>query len=186
MLELYITLAFEFFKTGLFAIGGGLATIPFLKEMSDVYGWFDIDTLSMMIGFSESTPGPMGINMSTYVGFNTAGILGALISTLSIVAPSIIIITIIAHYLKEFKKLTIVQEIFAGIKPAVIAFIIAAVLDLFISTLLHADAGLSLSFFNIPNIIIFAILLVVYTRFPKIHPIFIILIAALCGVIFSL
>ncbi len=186
MLSTYLSLCIEFFKTGLFSVGGGLATIPFLKEMAEVYGWFDLDTLSMMIAISESTPGPMGINMATYVGYHTGGILGALLTTLSIVAPSIIVITLIARFLKEFKKIKVVNEIFAGIKPAVIAFIIAAVYDLFISTLFNVDAGLSFDLFNIPCIIIFLVLLFIYLKKPKIHPILIIFVAGLCGVIFSL
>lgn len=186
MVETLFLLAFEFFKTGLFAVGGGLATIPFLSEMAERYGWFSLDTLSMMIAISESTPGPMGINMATYVGYHTVGIIGSVVTTLAIVAPSIIVITIIARYLKQFKKLTIVQEIFAGIKPAVIAFIIAAVYDLFLSTLFNVEMGFSLSFFNLPCIIIFGVLLFVYYRFPKVHPILIILVAALCGIALSL
>ena len=186
MIKTLVILAFEFFKTGLFAIGGGLATIPFLREISETYHWFDLDTLSMMIGISESTPGPMGVNMSTYVGYNVAGIFGAIITTLSLVAPSIIVICVIANYLPRFKNAKIVKEIFAGIKPAVIAFIIAAVLDLYISTLLHVENGLGLNFFNIPGILCFGALLFVYYRFDKIHPIFIILIACILGVIFKL
>ncbi len=186
MLSTYLSLIYEFFKTGLFSIGGGLATIPFLKEMAEVYGWFDLDTLSMMIAISESTPGPMGINMATYVGYNTAGIFGALLTTLSIVAPSIIVITLIARYLKQFKKIKVVNEIFAGIKPAVIAFIIAAVYDLFISSLFNIDAGVSWAFFDLPCIIIFLVLLFIYQRLPKIHPVLIILIAGICGILLSL
>ena len=186
MIELLLTMAFEFFKTGLFAVGGGLATIPFLNEMAERYGWFTTETLSTMIAVSESTPGPMGINMATYVGYNLAGVIGSLVTTLSIVTPSIIVICIIAKYLKKFKELTIVEEIFSGLKPAVIAFIVAAVLDLFLSTLFNLDLPFGLGTFNFISIALLAILLMVSYRFKDIHPIFFIVAAAILGMIFKL
>ena len=101
---LYLRLMIEFFKTGLFAIGGGLATLPFLYELSEKTGWFTTTDISNMIAISESTPGPIGINMSTYVGFHTAGLLGGIVTTLSLVLPSIIIIEIISKVLTKFKE----------------------------------------------------------------------------------
>ena len=98
-----VTVAIEFFKTGLFAVGGGLATIPFLQDMAIKYGWFDLTTLSTMIAVSESTPGPIGINMATYVGYITLGPVGGIISTIALVTPSIIVILIIANMLEKFK-----------------------------------------------------------------------------------
>ena len=92
---------YEFFKTGLFSVGGGLATLPFLYEMSDKTGWFSHADIADMIAISESTPGAIGINMSTYAGFKTAGIPGGILATLSLAAPSVIIILIIAKFLKE-------------------------------------------------------------------------------------
>ena len=85
----FIRLCIEFFKTGLFAVGGGLASIPFLKEMAVKYGWFTIEDLTTMIAVSESTPGPIGVNMATYVGFHMYGLAGGIAATLSLVAPSI-------------------------------------------------------------------------------------------------
>ena len=122
-----ILLALEFFKTGLFSVGGGLATIPFLTEMGEKYGWFTMETLSTMIAISESTPGPMGVNMATYVGFTTSGFIGSLTSTVALITPSIITICIIANYFQKFKNAKIVKMIFAGLKPAVVAFIVCAV-----------------------------------------------------------
>ncbi len=186
MIELLITMAFEFFKTGLFAIGGGLATIPFLTELGEKYGWFTTETLSTMIAVSESTPGPMGVNMSTYAGYHNAGIIGAIISTLSLVAPSVIVICIIAKYLKKFKELEIVDEIFRGLKPAVVAFIIAACLNLFITTLFDPSKGLSFELINYKTWLLFLALYCFKFKFKDLHPIFIILIAGFCGVIFGL
>ena len=97
----FLLMCWEFFKTGLFAVGGGLATIPFLKEMSVKYGWFTIDKLTTMIAVSESTPGPIGINMATFVGYEMFGIPGAIAATFSLVAPSLIVICIIARMLEN-------------------------------------------------------------------------------------
>ena len=109
---IFLRLFFEFFKTGLFSIGGGLATIPFLQDMGEATGWFTNQELTTMIAVSESTPGPMGVNMATYVGYHmgcntvlgpAGGILGAVIATLGLVAPSIIVILIIARFLQKFR-----------------------------------------------------------------------------------
>ncbi len=180
-----LLMMFEFFKTGLFAVGGGLATIPFLQEMGQNYGWFDVNTLSTMIAISESTPGPMGINMATYVGYSLLGVLGSLLSTLSIVAPSIIVICIIANYFEKFKNVKIVKEIFNGLKPAVIAFIIAACLDLFLKTLFNLEMPFGLlTTFDFKCIMTMIILLIISRKYNKIHPIFFIVIAAAIGVVF--
>ena len=107
---LLLTLFFEFFKTGLFAVGGGMATLPFLYDMSARHpDWFTTSQLADMIAVSESTPGPIGVNMATYVGFETGGILGGLIATLGLVAPSIIVILIVARVLKQFRSNPIVE-----------------------------------------------------------------------------
>ena len=99
---IYLQLFFEFFKAGLFAIGGGLATIPFLTDIGQRTGWFTSGELANMIAISESTPGPMGVNMATYVGFHTGGIAGGVIATLGLVCPSILVILVIAGFLKKF------------------------------------------------------------------------------------
>ncbi|MBQ1999797.1 MAG: chromate transporter, partial [Spirochaetales bacterium] len=103
-MKLLLLLYLEFFKVGLFSIGGGLATIPFLQELSIKYGWFDQKLFTDMIAISESTPGPIGVNMATYVGYHTAGIPGGIISTLGLISPSIIIILLIACLLTQFKE----------------------------------------------------------------------------------
>ena len=109
---LYLRLFYEFFKTGLFTIGGGMATVPFLYKMSTATGWFTHNDVANMIAVSESTPGPIGVNMATYIGFVTGmeqysilgAILGSIIATLGLITPSIIIILIIAIFLKNFKN----------------------------------------------------------------------------------
>ena len=100
---IYLQLFYEFFKTGLFAVGGGLATLPFLYDMADRTGWFTRTQLADMLAVSESTPGPIGVNMATYVGYVTRGIPGAIVSTLGLVTPSVIVILMIAAFLKAFR-----------------------------------------------------------------------------------
>lgn len=117
-MQTYISLIIEFFKTGLFAIGGGLATIPFLKSISENYGWFSAEQLTDMIAVSESTPGPIGVNMATYAGWNAAGIPGAVLATLALVAPSIIVIAIISRFLKRFRDSALVNGAFYALRPA--------------------------------------------------------------------
>ena len=109
---IYLQLFWEFFKTGLFAVGGGMATIPFLYDLSDKTGWFTHNDLANMIAVGESTPGPIGVNMATYVGFLTGmresgiltAILGAVTATLGLITPSVIVILIIAAILKRLLR----------------------------------------------------------------------------------
>ncbi len=116
---IYLQLFYEFFKTGLFAVGGGLATLPFLYDMADRTGWFTRPQLADMLAVSESTPGPIGVNMATYVGFITCGIPGAIISTLGLVTPSVIVILIIAAFLKAFRHNRYVEAAFLRSAPGV-------------------------------------------------------------------
>lgn len=180
-----LTVIIEFFKTGLFAVGGGLATIPFLQDMAVRYGWFDLETLSTMIAVSESTPGPIGINMATYVGYITLGPIGGIISTLSLVAPSIIVIIIIANMLDKFKESKVVKQVFNGIRPFVVGLIVAATLDLFLSTLFNLDMLFSIKMFSWLSIIIFGLMLFAYNKF-KINPILVIVIGAIIGIVLQL
>ena len=128
-MELILRLMFEFFKTGLFAVGGGLATLPFLYEMSAKTGWFSTYDIADMIAISESTPGAIGINMSTYAGFTTAGPLGGVCASIGLALPSLIIIIIIAKFLSKFEENKYVQRAFYGLRPASIAMITAAGLN---------------------------------------------------------
>lgn len=180
-----LTVIIEFFKTGLFAVGGGLATIPFLQDMAVRYGWFDLETLSTMIAVSESTPGPIGINMATYVGYITLGPIGGVISTLSLVAPSIIVIIIIANMLDKFKESKVVKQVFNGIRPFVVGLIVAATLDLFLSTLFNLDMLFSIKMFSWLSILIFGLMLFAYNKF-KINPILVIVIGAIIGIVLQL
>ena len=121
-----LRLFYEFFKTGLFSVGGGMATIPFLQHMGETTGWFTNQDLTTMIAVSESTPGPLGVNMATYVGYQTAGVPGALVATLGVITPGAILILIIAGFLQKFRSNRSVEAVFAGLRPASTALIAAA------------------------------------------------------------
>ena len=186
----FLLMCWEYFKTGLFAVGGGYATIPFLKEMSMKYGWFTLDDITTMLAVSESTPGPIGVNMATFVGYKMFGVPGAIAATLSLVAPSVIVICIIASVLDKFRQQKVVQGIFSGLRPAVIGFILSAVISIFLVSLFNVPAfqetGEFLSLFRLKPIILFAVLYAAY-RIPKKtpHPIFLIVSAAAAGILFG-
>ncbi len=193
---LYLRLFWEFFKTGLFAIGGGMATIPFLYDMSDATGWFTHNDLANMIAVSESTPGPIGVNMATYVGFisgmNQGGvisaILGAVIATLGLITPSIIVILIVAAILKSFRNNKYVNNCFYGLRPASTGLIAAAGLSV-LSANLFSEGVFSLTSFNWKGLILAVILWIftnVFKKTKKLHPIVFIGCSAVVGILFSM
>ena len=183
---IWISLIIEFFKTGLFALGGGLATIPFLQDMIENYGWFDQASLMNMIAVGESTPGPIGVNMATYVGYiSTNSLLGGVVTTLSLVAPSLIVILIVAQFLKKFKESKMVQSAFYGLRPAVCAMIASAAFGIFVTTMFQ-DASISLKSINWLSLGLF-IIIFLFNRWKKsIHPIALIIGCAILGIIFQL
>lgn len=184
MLSEVLLLCFEFFKTGLFAIGGGLATIPFLYDIADRMSWFTRYDVAMFIAISEATPGPVGINMATYAGYKVFGIFGGILSTLSLVAPSIIIILIIAKFLKEFDKNKFVVGALYSLKAVVIALFILALWNVYSVTLVTpTDAGMT---FHPIEIISFAVMLFLAIKFKKLNPLIWIGVGAVIGIIFSL
>lgn len=132
---IYLTLAYEFFKIGLFSIGGGMATLPFLMDLTSRYDWFTASELANMVAISESTPGPVGINMATYAGYHAAGIPGSLTATLALVSPALIIIIVIARFLVNFSEHPTVKAVFYGVRPTVAALIGYAVWELLKITL---------------------------------------------------
>ena len=182
---LYLQLFWEFFKTGLFAVGGGLATLPFLQDMADRTGWFTHAQLADMLAVSESTPGPIGVNMATYVGFTTGGIGGALVATIGLVTPSVIVILIVAAFLKAFRDSKWFSAAFYGLRPASTALVAAAGISVVPIALLHSGMT-GLAALNWPAIALAAVLLVCTNWVPvvnKWHPIVFIGISALVGVL---
>ena len=184
---IYLQLFYEFFKTGLFAIGGGMATLPFLYDMAGRTGWFTAAQIADMLAVSESTPGPIGVNMATYVGFASAGPLGALVATLGLVTPSIIVILIVAAFLKSFRDNRYVNAAFYGLRPASTAMVASAGITVVLSALLHEGAA-GLAAVDWKAVALAAVLLVL-TRWvkptKKLHPIVFILASAVVGVLFA-
>lgn len=188
---IYLQLFYEFFKTGMFAVGGGMATLPFLSAMAEKTGWFTQGMLADMIAVSESTPGPIGVNMATYAGFTAAGIPGAIVATLGLITPSVIIILIIARFLKAFRDNKHVDGAFYGLRPCSVALIAAAGMSVVKLTLLDEAAfaltGEGLSYFRWDCVLLAALLLVCTRWVPKVkdlHPIWFILGSAVIGVVF--
>lgn len=193
---IYLQLFWEFFKTGLFAVGGGMATIPFLYNMSDATGWFTHTDLANMIAVGESTPGPIGVNMATYVGFITGsaqgGVLtaiwGAFVATIGLVTPSIIVILIIAAMLKAFRDNQYVNHAFYGLRPASTGLIAAAGLSVVVSNF-FTDGVIGLTTINWKGWVLAALLWVLTNKVKQtknLHPILFIAASALVGVVFSM
>lgn len=188
---IYLQLFFEFFKVGLFSVGGGLATIPFLADIGTRTGWFSAADLTNMIAISESTPGAMGVNMATYVGFHVGGVPGGVIATLGLVCPAIIVIAIIAGFLKKFRESRAVDAVFYGLRPASTALIGAALVQVCAIALLditayQAGGGIG-ALFHWKAIVLAVIVFVCLQLKPlkKLHPIVFIALSALVGVIFQ-
>lgn len=196
---MYLKLFWEFFKTGLFAIGGGMATVPFLQDIALRTGWYTAGQLADMIAVSESTPGPIGVNMATYVGYTVGvshggvamGVASAVIATLGLITPSVIIILIISYFLKKFREAKVVNNTLYGLRAASVALISAAGINIVLFSLLGvqdlfhiADARIN------PLALVLAAVILVLTRYvkktKKLHPIWFIALSAVAGVVFKL
>jgi len=183
---IYLQLIAEFAKTGLFSVGGGLATLPFLYEMAKNTGWFTAETVADMIAIAECTPGAIGINMSTYAGFTTAGIAGGILASFGLALPSVIIILIIAKFLNKFRKNPLVEGAFYGLRPASIAMITAAGLNVAKVSLLNTEL------FNITGSVgdlfvwkalALGVVLFIAQKKLKWHPVIFLAISAVVGVV---
>ena len=196
-MSLYLQLYWEFFKTGLFAVGGGMATLPFLKDIGEKTGWYTYADLMNMLAVSESTPGPIGINMATYVGFTVGGPLGALVATLGEVTPSIIVILIIAALLKNFRDNKYVNNAFYGLRPASTGLIgaacVAVILEVLTSVIVLSEGRILNAFqlgegsiLHLPKLALAALLLIL-TNWVKptknLHPIVFIVLSAVVGIL---
>lgn len=194
----FLLLFWEFFKTGLFAIGGGMATIPFLSDMANKYpDWFTQTDLSNMIAVGESTPGPIGVNMATYVGYITGSdygtfgaISGAIIATIGLITPSIIIVLIIAAVLKSFKENKYVNNAFYGLRPASTGLIATAGIGVIMTTLITVGGTATHTIiFNWKGIALAVVIWVLTNLIKKtkgLHPIVFIALSAIVGIIFKM
>lgn len=182
----YFQVFYEFFKIGLFAIGGGPATIPFLMELSEKTGWYTMEELTNMIAISESTPGPVGLNMATYVGFKTLGPFGGFISTMGLTIPSMIVIILVAKFLKNFKENPYVENAFRGIRPAVTALILSAVIGMSKASLFSVTERGMKPLTGSIVICVIAFCLLQVKKLKRLHPAVWIFGAAFLGVVFQL
>ena len=190
---IYLELFFEFFKIGLFTFGGGFAMIPLVEDAAVNNGWLTSAEFYELIGVCESTPGPIGVNMSTYAGYITGGaegsaVLGALIASFSLVAPSVIISIIISGVLNRFKENKIVKDTFYGLRPASVGLIAAAAFEVakvsLINIGLFVDTGIIFDLFRLKELILFVVLFFGMKKF-KLHPVIYVLISAAVGIIFK-
>ncbi|MBQ1967472.1 MAG: chromate transporter [Clostridia bacterium] len=194
---IFLELFLRFFFVGLFAIGGGLATVPFLQSMGEATGWFNQSDIADMIAISESTPGPIGVNMATYVGYQSGevfgvagGIFGGVIATLGLITPSIIVIVIVARMLQKFKDSKYVEYAFYGLRAASIALVASACLGVakiaFWNAELMAESGSVFAAVDYKSIILSAVIFFCVTKFKKLHPIALILFSAVVGILLKM
>ncbi len=185
---IYLKLFWEFLQIGLFAVGGGMATLPFLQRLSASTGWFSQALITDMIAISESTPGPIGINMATYVGFSVAGVLGGIVATMGEIIPSIIIVCIVSNCLARFRGSNLVSDMFYGLRPAVTGLIAAAGISVVQASMLHVSlyeqTGKLLDLLDLKKLIYFVVVFIAIRKFKK-HPILYIAISAGLGILLS-
>ena len=182
----------EFFKTGLFAVGGGLATVPFIRDMGATYGWITEFELANIIAIAESTPGPIGVNTATYVGYLVCGIPGAILATLGLVTPSVIIIILVAKAIRKYSDSYLVRSLFRALRPAAIGLITAAGFSLLLTSLgVSANFtrfAFSANWYSLLKLGIYGVFtfFAFWKRTAKIHPLFFILAGGAIGAILSL
>ncbi|MDR0720810.1 MAG: chromate transporter [Treponema sp.] len=175
----------EFFKIGLFSVGGGLATLPFLYQLADKYEWISHESIVDMIAISESTPGAIGVNIATYTGFQCSGIPGAVVATLGLISPSIIVIMIVTRILLAFKENALVQAIFSGLRPAATGLIAAAGFGVIWLSLYNGAASAWYEILRWREVFLFMILFLLIRTVKK-HPIVYIAAAGLAGMLLKL
>lgn len=187
-----LRLFWEFLKIGLFAVGGGMATLPFLYDLSDKTGWFSYAQIADMLAVSESTPGPIGINMATYVGYEVGGIAGALLATLGTILPGVVIVLIIVRFLEKFRGNRYVDAAFYGLRPASAALIAAAGISVvevaLLNTSLYESTGRLGDLFSWKAIILAAVIWVLTNLIKptkKLHPVIYIAASAVLGIAFN-
>ncbi|MBQ7284197.1 MAG: chromate transporter [Oscillospiraceae bacterium] len=185
---IYLQLFFEFMKIGLFAVGGGMATLPFLQRLGEKTGWFSQMLITDMVAISESTPGPIGVNMATYVGYNVGGLLGGFVATMGLAFPCIILSIVFSKFLAKLSGNKYLDYAFYGMRPAVTGLIAAAAVSVWqvavFNSALFAQTGVISDLIDIKKIILFAVMFFAIKKFKK-HPISYIAISAVIGLIFK-
>ena len=181
---IYLDLFLGFLKVGCFAFGGAYGAIPLIRDVVLSYGWLSDEMLTYMIAVSESTPGPIMVNLATYIGSSQAGFLGAVIATLAVVLPSFLIILLVTALLKTALKNKYVQAVLRGLKPCVIGIVLATGIYMVLGNCFGAIADLS---FNVQSVIITAVLAVTMIGYKhiakkKLSPILLIVLSAAAGI----
>ncbi len=182
---IYLELIWGFLKVGFFSFGGGYAAIPLIRDVVLEYGWLTDDMLSNMIAISESTPGPVMLNLATYVGYSQGGFLGALIATLLVVLPSFIIILLVMSLLRKVIEDQYVKAVLKGLQACILGVILATGMFFALRNCIHYEDGIS---FDVRAIILTAVLSLIYFGAKRIRkngmsPILLILISAFLGII---
>ena len=182
---IYLDLFLGFLKVGCFAFGGAYGAIPLIRDVVMSYGWLDDEMLTYMIAVSESTPGPIMVNLATYVGSSQAGFLGAVIATLAVVLPSFLIILLVTALLKTALKNKYVQAVLRGLKPCVIGIVLATGIYMVFGNCFGAISALKV---NLRAVMVTAILAASkfgyqHCKKKTLSPILLIVIAAMVGVI---
>jgi chromate transporter len=180
-----LLLYFEFFKIGLFAVGGGLATLPFLFSMADNYDWLDREMVGNFLAIAQSAPGAIGVNMAAQTGFQACGIVGGCIAPLGLISPAIIVIVIIARVLTAVKNNKIAAAVFDGLRPAGAGLLTTAGFGALQLALVNSDAAVWYEFLRIKETIILAVLLLLIYKL-KGHPVIYIAIGAIAGIALKL
>lgn len=179
MFNTYFLLFYEFLKIGLFAVGGGYATIPFLFHLTEIYNWFSKNQLIDMIAISNITPGPIGINMATYTGFTTKGFLGSVTTTAAIILGPFIITVITIYFINKFRESKFIKAVFNGLRPTSCALLTFVMIQLINQNIFTGGK------FSIKAFFLTSILFILYPLFKK-RPSFIILIGAMLGILFNI
>ena len=182
---IYLELFLGFLEVGCFSFGGGYGSIPLIRDVVLSYGWLSDESLSYMIAVSESTPGPIMVNLATYIGSNQAGFLGAVIATLAVVLPSFLIILLVTALLKTALKNKYVQAVLRGLKPCVIGIVLATGIYMVLGNCFGTVSAITV---NLQAIIITALLVASmfgYKHFTKkkLSPILLIVISAVAGMV---
>ena len=183
---IYLQLFWEFFKAGLFTVGGGLASLPFLYEISDKTCWYSYAQLEDLITISESTPGPIGINMATYVGFTSAGVLGSVIASIGFIIPPLIIASIVSRFLKKFNENKLVKGAFYGLRAVSVALVCSALVSVIeislINVPLFSETKNFFDLISIPGIILAAVCWFILKK-KNPHPVVILGMSAVAGIL---
>ena len=167
---IYLLLIYEFIKIGLFSFGGGYATIPFLYHIAENYGWYSIKELTQMIAIASVTPGPVGINVATFAGLKTSGLMGSVLATTSEIIPSFILVIIVSKILNKFRENFYIKALLESLKPICCALLVSVSVGL-----------LKPQLFDINAIVLLLLLLLMSWKTKK-SPLFYMVIAGIIGI----